>query len=133
MAIHGSATSKFGTWDEQPFHEIDGGPKLSHASISNAYHGDIEGEGILQYVLVTREDGTAEFVGLERVIGRLGDRSGSFVLQHGGTYDNGTVTSTCFVVKGSGTGDLRSLRGDGGYTAIHGEDHATVTLDYDFE
>jgi Protein of unknown function (DUF3224) len=131
MAIHASATSKFGTWDEKPFHEIEGGPKLTRASITNAYHGDIEGEGILEYVLVTRADGTADFVGLERVIARLGDRSGSFVLQHSGTYDNGAVKGAWFVVTGSGTGDLQNLRGDGGYTALHGQDFASVTLDYD--
>ena len=33
------------------------------------------------------DDGTAAFVGLERVVGKVGDRSGSFVLQHTGTFD----------------------------------------------
>ena len=38
-----------------------------------------------------REDGSASFVGLERIKGQLEGRSGSFVLQHIGTYESGIV------------------------------------------
>ena len=82
--------------------------------------------------MIHRDDGSASFVGLERVVGRVGDRSGSFVLQHTGTFEGGTAKTTWFVVPGSGTGDLRGLRGEGGFASAHAERYS-VTLDYDFE
>jgi len=66
------------------------------------------------------------------VVGRIGGRSGSFVLQLSGTFEDGTVKATWSVVPGSGTNDLRSLRGEGHFAAPSGQS-ASVTLDYDIE
>lgn len=91
MSKRARATFEVASWDEQPFSEVDGGPRLTRATVTKSFHGDIEGEGTLEYLMVHRDDGSASFVGLERVIGRLGDRSGSFVLQHTGTFEGGTA------------------------------------------
>jgi hypothetical protein len=72
------------------------------------------------------------FVGVERVTGSIRERSGTFVLQDAGTLNGTTVSGTWFVVPGSGTGDLRGLRGEGGFTTQLGEG-ADITLDYWFE
>jgi hypothetical protein len=82
--------------------------------------------------MVHREDGSASFVGLERIVGRVGNRSGSFVLQHTGTFEGGTAKAAWIVVPGSGTGELRGLRGAGGFASAHAE-HYAITLEYDFE
>ena len=37
-------------------------------------------------------------------MGKVGDRSGSFVLQHTGTFDGGIARAKLSVVPGSGTG-----------------------------
>jgi hypothetical protein len=132
MATHGTGTFAFSRWDEQPYSQAEGGAKVTHARVTNAYHGDIEGEGQLAYLMFYPDDRTATFVGLEQVIGRIGDRAGSFVLQHGGTFTDGAATCTWFVVPGSATGDLRGLHGEGGYVASH-EQPTSFTLDYDFE
>ena len=131
MSKRATATFEIATWDEQPFGEVDGGPRLTRVTVTKSFHGDIEGEGALEYLMVHREDGSASFVGLERVIGRLGDRSGSFVLQHTGTFEGGTAKATCVVVLGSGTGDLDGLRGEASFAAQGRQ--APITLDYDFE
>ncbi len=68
-------------WDEKPYNEAAGLPKLTRASVTKTFKGDLEGESQLEYLMLYRADGTASFVGLERVLGRLGGRSGSFVLQ----------------------------------------------------
>jgi len=68
---------------------------------------------------------------MERVVGRVGGRSGSFVLQHSGAFENGAAKGTLSVVPGSGTGDLRDLRGEGGYVAQEGQSKTPFTLDYD--
>lgn len=132
MTKRATATFQVKTWDEEPYNEIDQGPKLTRVSVTKSFHGDIEGEGVLEYLMIHRTDGSASFVGLERVIGRVGDRSGSFVLQHSGTFEGGTAKATWFVVPGSGTGDLNGLRGKGGFAAAHAE-HYPITLEYDFE
>ena len=79
-----------------------------------------------------RDDGSASFIGLERVVGSVGGRSGSFVLQHSGTFKEGVATVTLVVVPDSGTGDLRGLRGDGKFAVGHQQPYS-MTLDYDFE
>ncbi len=132
MSKRATATFQVKSWDEKPYNEIDEGPKLTRASVTKSFRGDIEGEGTLEYLMIHRDDGSASFVGLERVVGRVGDRSGSFVLQHSGTFEGGTAKVTWFVVPGSGTGDLRGLRGEGGFASAHAEDYP-ITLEYDFE
>ena len=132
MSKRATATFQVKSWDEKPYDEIDEGPKLTRASVTKSFRGDIEGEGTLEYLMIHRDDGSASFVGLERVVGRVGDRSGTFVLQHSGTFEGGTAKATWFVVPGSGTGDLRGLRGEGGFASAHAEDYP-ITLEYDFE
>ena len=133
MSTHATATFEVKSWDEQPYQEFEGGAKLTGASVTTSYHGDIEGEGTLEYLMFYGEDGSASFVGLERVAGRVGNRSGSFVLRHSGAYEGGTAKGTYVVVPGSGTGDLRGLRGEGGFALSGHAQLYPITLDYDFE
>lgn len=79
-----------------------------------------------------RADGTATFIGLERVTGRLGNRSGSFVLEHSGSFEGGMARASWFVVAGSGTGELSGLRGEGGFEASHQTSYP-MRLSYYFE
>jgi uncharacterized protein DUF3224 len=43
---------------------------------------------------------------MEMVDSRLDGRSGTFVLQHGGVFEDGVAKITMSVVRRSGTGDL---------------------------
>lgn len=64
--------------------------------------------------------------------GAIEDRSGSFVLQHVGTFDGQTAKAEVLVVPGSGTGDLRDLTGKGSFLAGMGpEGERSIALDYD--
>lgn len=137
MRTHAEGTFEIKTWDEKTW---DGknwkdvpGAKLTRSTVTKAMHGAIEGEGTAESVTVYRDDTSASYVGLERVVGRIGNRSGSFVLQATGTFEDNTAKTTWFVVEGSGTGDLKGLRGEGGYIAQHGEGKVPYTLDYEFE
>src|SRR5579883_3293758 len=121
------------SWDEEPFSEIEGGGKLSHARIVNRYSGEIEGEGTLEYLMLYRPDNTAaDYAGLERIVGRVGGRSGSFVLEHRGRYENGVARTRLTVASGSGTGDLAGLRGEGGYEAAEQQQPVHMTLTCSF-
>ena len=104
MSKQATSTFEVKKWDEKPFNEIEGGLKLTRVSVTKSFEGDIRGESFLEYLMMYRDDGTASFVGLERVVGNLSGKQGSFVLHHNGTYEGGTAKATYFVVPGSGTG-----------------------------
>ena len=132
MTTRASATFEIKAWDEKPYDEFEGGRKLTRASVKKVFHGDIEGESSVEYLMVYGQDGSASFVGMERVMGRVGDQAGSCVLQHSGTFANGIAKSVWFIVPGSGTGKLAGLRGEGSSAVGHAQPYA-ITLDYDFE
>jgi hypothetical protein len=132
MTMTANGTFELKNWDEKPYNEMEGVPKLTHAVVTQEYKGDIEGEGTLDYLMVYASDSAATFVGLERIVGRLGDRSGSFVLQHTGTFADGIATVNYSVVAGSGTGDLAGLSGQGSFSTGHIQPHP-FSLDYSFE
>ena len=100
--------------------------------VTESFHGDIEGEGVVRFLQAERKDGSASFVGIERVTGAIEGRRGSFLLQDAGTLEGDTVSGDWFVIPGSATGELTGLRGEGGFEAELGQ-HAAITLDYWFE
>lgn len=127
-SAHGRFAIK--TWEEKPFGEGKDLPKLTRASVTKSFTGDLEGEGQVEYLMMYRADGSATFVGLERVVGRLAGRAGSFVLQRSGVFEGGVAKETYSVVAGSGTGDLRGLRAEGTSAVGHGMEHP-ITLTYE--
>jgi hypothetical protein len=111
------------TWDEQAYSEGQDLPRLTRASVTRSFTGDIEGEGQVEYLMMYRSDGSAAFVGLERVTGRIGARSGTFVLQRTGEFEGGEAMESYSVIPGSATGDLQGLLGDGSSAVGHGTEH----------
>jgi hypothetical protein len=109
------------TWDEKPIDETL--PKITRASVLKALTGDVDGESHVEYVMVYKEDGTATFVGLERVTARIDGRSGSFVMQRTGAFENGMANEKYTVVPGSATGELAGLTGEGSTSVGHGMEH----------
>jgi hypothetical protein len=108
------------SWDEKPYSEGNGLPKLTRAAVAKTFTGDITGEGHVEYLMIYRPDGTAAFVGLERIVGSIAGKAGTFVLQRTGVFENGVAKETYFVVAGSGTGELQGLRGEGTTAVGHG-------------
>src|SRR5262249_6972350 len=111
-------------WDEQAYSEGVDMPKLTRAAVAKTYTGDIEGEGQVEYLMVYLREGSASFVGLERIVGRLAGKSGSFVLQRTGTFEGGVAKESYFVIPGSGTEGLQGLRGEGATALGHGTEYA---------
>jgi hypothetical protein len=120
-----TAKSRFAIqrWDEKPYREGDNMPKLTRASVTRTFTGDLEGEGWVEYLMMYRSDGSATFVGLEQIVGRIGGKVGTFVLQRTGVFENGQAKESYAVVPGSGTGDLRDLKGEGISDVGHGMEH----------
>jgi hypothetical protein len=111
------------SWEEKPYSEGADMPKLTRANVIKTFTGDLEAEGHVEYLMMYAGDGSAAVVGLERIVGRLAGKKGSFVLQRTGTFEDGVAKEAYFVVPGSGTGDLRGLRGEGTSALGHGTDY----------
>ena len=111
------------SWDEKPYSEGADQPKLTRASVAKTFTGDIEGEGHVEYLMMYRGDGTASFVGIERIVGRIGNKNGSFVLQRVGSFEDGQAKESYTVIPGSATGELLDLEGEGRTSVGHGMEH----------
>jgi hypothetical protein len=114
------------------YNEPAAGPVLTRIHVEESFSGDISGDGLVEFLQAARADGSASFVGIERVTGTVAGRSGTFLLQDAGTVQDNIVSGDWFVIPGSGTGGLAGLRGTGGFHASLGEG-AQVHLDYWFE
>jgi len=132
MSDQAAATFTLQSWDEKPYDEKEGVPKLTRVSATKSYQGEIAGEGKVEYLMMYRDDGSATFTGLERVIGSVGGRAGSLVLLHGGIFEGGVAKVTLSVVPGSGTEALRGMRGEGQFAVGHQPPY-NMTLEYRFE
>jgi hypothetical protein len=114
-------TGKIEDWNETTIAEIEAGGKLTQASVKQSFAGDLEGDGSVDWLMCYRPDQTAEFVGMQRVVGRIGGRAGSFVmLQTDGTFDGKVAKGTLTIVPGSGTDELAGLSGSGEFNAPMG-------------
>jgi Protein of unknown function (DUF3224) len=130
--IHATGKIDVKTYEPTTYDRPTVGPALVRIHVVEDFSGDIEGEGVAEFLQTARGEHEASFVGVERVSGQIGDKSGTFVLQDQGTLKGTAVSGTWFVVPGSGTGELQGLRGEGGFKAELGQ-RADITLDYWFE
>jgi Protein of unknown function (DUF3224) len=131
MPTRASATFSLDGWDEQPYAELAEGRKLTRASVKQTFSGDIAGAGTVEWLMAYRPDGTADFVGLQHIVGTLAGKSGSFVLATSGTFDGKEAAGPWTVLADSGTDELAGLTGSGTMSAPTAG-RPTVTLDYSF-
>jgi hypothetical protein len=129
---HAKAVITVHKYEPVPYDEPADGQVLTRIHVEESFTGDISGEGVVEFLQAAGADGSASFVGIERVTGTVGGRTGTFLLQDAGTVQGSIVSGDWFVVPGSGTGQLAGLRGEGGFRANLGE-NAQVHLDYWFE
>lgn len=88
-------------------------PTLGRRGLVKHYHGDLEAQAEGEMLTVAgTEKGSAAYVAVERVVGTLAGRSGSFALVHRGLMQRGQEESLLItVVPDSGTGALTGLNG----------------------
>ncbi len=91
------------TYEPSPYDQPAEGPALFRIHVEEDFSGDIEGEGVAEFLQTSSR-----------------------------TREGSTVSGSWFVVPGSGTGELQGLRGEGGLSAELGQS-ADITLDYWFE
>jgi hypothetical protein len=97
----------------QPPDERPEGAAIGRMLIDKQFHGDLEAASQGQ-MLAFRSDmqGSAGYVAMERVLGSLSGRKGSFVLQHSGSMARGKQQLSLVVVADSGTNELTGLEGN---------------------
>ncbi len=85
---------------------------LGRMSIDKQFHGDLEGTSKGEMLTAgTAVQGSAGYVAIEHVSGKLREGAGTFVLQHSGVMNRGALQLTITVVPDSGTGELAGLAG----------------------
>jgi Protein of unknown function (DUF3224) len=131
-AVRATAVITVHKYEPTAYDDRSEGMALSRIHVEESFAGDIEGDGVVEFLQAARADGSATFVGIERITGSVAGRAGTFLLQDAGTVAGNVVSGDWFVVPGSGTGALIGLRGEGGFRANLGEG-AQVHLDYWFE
>jgi hypothetical protein len=85
---------------------------IGHFSLDKQFHGALEatskGEMLSGAGTVK---GSGGYVAIERVTGTLDGRTGTFILEHNGTMQNGTYHLNVIVIPDSGTAQLTGLQG----------------------
>jgi Protein of unknown function (DUF3224) len=112
------------TYDERE------GATLGRIHIERRFQGDLEGEATAELLTATAEDGTAVYLALDRISGRLDGKEGSFVLQHRGVLSADGAEIDGAIVPGSGTGELKGITGHGAIT-VDDEGTHRLTLEYE--
>ena len=112
MTHHASGPFDVKVTPQKPDTQIARTANLGRLTIDKRFHGDLEASGRGE-MLATQSDtkGSAGYVALERVTGKLQGRSGGFVLLHSATMKRGAPETTITVVPDSGTGELTGLAG----------------------
>ena len=112
--------------------------KITKATITFAFKGQIEGTASVEYLMFYKDydekdphKSTANYVGLIRLQGKLNAKVGSFVMEDKGTFEAGTARSSLTIVPGSGTGELKGITGKG--TSVATPKDCNCELDYELQ
>jgi hypothetical protein len=86
--------------------------KLGRMSIDKRFAGELVGTSKGEMLSAqTETKGSAGYVAVEKVVGELDGRKGTFVLQHSGTMDHGQSQLSVVVVPDSGTEGFVGIKG----------------------
>jgi Protein of unknown function (DUF3224) len=98
---------------QKPDTQIARAANFGRLTIDKRFHGDLEAISKGEMLAIqTDMKGSAGYVAMERVTGKLKGRTGSFVLQHSATMTRGAADATITVVPDSGTGELKGISGE---------------------
>ena len=88
------------------------GSPLGRLTIDKQFHGDLEGMSKGEMLTAgTTIKNSAGYVAVERVVGTLHGKKGTFTLQHNATMTRGVGALNIIVVPDSGSGELSGISG----------------------
>jgi Protein of unknown function (DUF3224) len=89
-----------------------GDAKLGMMTLDKKYHGDLDATGVGRMLTgMTDVKGSAAYVAMERVSGKLKGAAGTFLIYHTGVMNKGAQSLSIRVVPDSGTGELAGIDG----------------------
>ncbi|HEY0978284.1 MAG TPA: DUF3224 domain-containing protein [Flavobacteriales bacterium] len=95
-----------------PASDMAEGLDVGRITFHKTFHGPLEGQSVVEMLgMMDQKLMSGAYVALERFIGSVDGRRGTFALQHSSTMDRGTPTQRISVVPDSGTGELQGIRG----------------------
>lgn len=104
------------------------GGHMGHNSFYKTFTGDITGTSIVKAIMLMTESlGPAVYVGIERYDCAVLGKKGTFLLTHSAVMLNGAQQAQWIIVEGSGTDDLKGIRGRGEILPKH-----DFVLEYEF-
>ena len=101
------------TMNPEPPYDADATASIGRVSIKKQFNGDLEATSSVEMIGARslEQKGSAGYVAIERVVGTLHGRSGSFVLQHSGTMTRGKGELTVAVIPDTGSAELKGIAG----------------------
>jgi hypothetical protein len=112
------------TMTPEPAYDDADGVSLARARFEKRYAGPLEATSQMNMIGVrTPVDGSAGYVGVERVVGTLEGKRGAFVLQHSGIMTRGQRSLSVTIVPDSGTGELKGVAGRMDIQIVEGKHH----------
>lgn len=109
---------------------------MTRASVEYTSSGSIQGVFHVEYIIHTTGSNLAAnqvstYVGYLEFTGRIGDKTGMFVLMDIGEYANGMPSGSLAIKPASGTGDFTGIQGTGKYYVL--DSTMIMELDYSVE
>ena len=119
-------------WEAKAYDELPDAPTLSRVAVVKTFDGDLKGASTAELLMCAAADGSAGYTVMERVVGELDGRGGSFVMIHGGTHTPlETSRALGFIMPNSGTGELAGIVGTVEFKSDEGG--KSIFLDYSIE
>jgi len=128
MTTRATCTFEITAWEAVEYDDLDS-VKLTRTHVAKTFQGDLEGQSTAELLMAGAPGGSAVYVGLERIVGHLGGRSGSFVLVHDASMSSDEQSLSLTIMRDSGTGELQGIGGQGNII-IDADGGHTLTLDY---
>lgn len=110
--------------------DIGDGATVGHSRFDKRFHGALDATSVVHMLAVMSPvQGSGAYVAMERVVGTLDGRRGTFFAQHNGIMDRGKPSLDLTVVPDTGTGELAGLRGRIAIDIVDGKHF--YTFDYE--
>ena len=125
-----AGTYEMSEWNEETLLNKEPPKKCTRVKAPGVFSGQMSGSGQTHYLINYVSEKTGPFTGYTFFEGKIGNRSGSFVLADEGIFDPEAATTKWTIVKGSGTNELKGISGTGGFRASTG---LKMSFELDYE
>ena len=110
--------------------DMGDGVEIGHMRFDKQFHGSLDATSVVHMLAaMSPVDGSGAYVAIERIVGTLEGRAGSFLTQHSGVLTRGTPSLTLTVVPDTGTDALTGLSGSIAIDIVDGTHF--YTFDYE--